>query len=249
MAARPLQDNRPVEPNLDKSDTQSDPTNIGSTPCFARSENIIVYVGADKAKYFVHQDILVSKSQFFETFLRAGIKEQHEGVVGLPEDDPAVFDFVVRWMYTGELPPADSALWHVYRLAEKLCMPDLENALIDAFKAKCQWCLPRPLIVMWAWKNLPKGSKFRELVFDQLCYQIAKNPRIYLNRPWAGATTLTPGTLKADLEEMLEEGGSLASDFFFHVTKFANFNSALMVDPSNDPSNSYHVDANGKGRR
>ncbi len=79
--------------------------------------------------------------------------------VELPEDDPDVFEQVVAYMYGGLLGAASPARgdWKVivsaYILADKLCMPRIQNAMTD----KLRWsnylglilARPNTEVVVW----------------------------------------------------------------------------------------------------
>lgn len=83
------------------------------------------------------------------------------------------------WMYSEHL-PADPTLpvWDLpqlmraYRLALKLCMPKLQNALVDALLFACfdftSNCTD-PAYAVWAWEHLPEGCKLQQAALDQLC--------------------------------------------------------------------------------
>lgn len=56
----------------------------------------------------MHKDIL-TKSEFFKNALDGRFKEADEQAVDLPEEDPALFSFVVAYLYEGQYSPIKTA--------------------------------------------------------------------------------------------------------------------------------------------
>lgn len=66
----------------------------------------------------MHNDIL-TKSEFFRNALDGRFREADEQAVDLPEEDPALFSFVVAYLYEGKflpIKPAADALGEFYGL-------------------------------------------------------------------------------------------------------------------------------------
>ena len=61
------------------------------------------------------------------------MKEQEEKTVNFPEDDPVSFGIVGDSLYTKHIPEGVEAhdLISAYMLADKLCMGDLQDALMN----------------------------------------------------------------------------------------------------------------------
>lgn len=116
-----------------------------------------VLVGPHETKFIVHKHILC-QVPFFEVCLNSNMWEAKENVVKLPEDTPAGFDLVVKWLYKGcfglDLGPelrkhavssvvgpgefksaanaiVRSAMVDAYVMADKFCMEELKNFAID----------------------------------------------------------------------------------------------------------------------
>ncbi|OJD38061.1 btb poz domain containing protein [Diplodia corticola] len=53
--------------------------------------------------FLVHRKLICAFSPFFNAACRGPWKEHREGIVTLPEEDPATFELYVKWLYTGEL--------------------------------------------------------------------------------------------------------------------------------------------------
>jgi hypothetical protein len=65
---------------------------------------VTVKVGPQEHNWMVHEKLLVSQSEFFREQLKDGATE-----IKLPEDDPRIFGFVVRWLYGTTFLPAVNA--------------------------------------------------------------------------------------------------------------------------------------------
>ena len=94
-----------------------------------------------------------------------------------------------------------------YLLADKLCMADLQNAIIDLLRT---FSAPEPCKTAWIWDTVAEDCPFRELVLNRLHYSIATLSHMY-RTPSDGST---PGEYARQLEEILEGGGTLATALF-----------------------------------
>lgn len=122
---------------------------------------VTILVGPHETKWCLHENLLSGASEFFKSAFNSGFKESLEGKITMPEDDPHAFELFVRWLYTRALmpeavkPPAATAATttasallgrhfpggaaaaciqdylHLYVLASKLLIEDLENACVD----------------------------------------------------------------------------------------------------------------------
>lgn len=105
-------------------------------------------------KWVLHENLLSSVSDFFKSAFNSGFKESIEGQISMPEDDPQAFECFVRWLYIRTLVPQAAASptttasllfrptpsgaaacihesLHLYVLASKLLIEDLENICVD----------------------------------------------------------------------------------------------------------------------
>ncbi|EXJ73381.1 uncharacterized protein A1O5_03141 [Cladophialophora psammophila CBS 110553] len=148
---------------------------------FTVSDDIItVTVGKEQLRHLIHESVLW-KCPFFDKCLHSGMREQEEKAIILPEDDPEDFAIIVKWLYAEKIP--DDINWHriipAYNAASKFCMPELQNALVDALRSQMEdWCLT-PEWVSHIWARTEEGSQLRELVLDAFCYDISKKPSRY----------------------------------------------------------------------
>lgn len=73
-----------------------------------QSPIIPVRCGPEAETFYVHKDIL-TKSEFFRNALDGRFREADEQAVDLPEEDPALFSFVVAYLYEGKFSPIKPA--------------------------------------------------------------------------------------------------------------------------------------------
>ncbi|KAI6713799.1 hypothetical protein JHW43_003650 [Diplocarpon mali] len=65
----------------------------------SKGEMVKVYVGASRTCWDLHENVICSKSEFFEKGFRGGFAEGFSKTMHLEEDDPAVFELFVDWLY------------------------------------------------------------------------------------------------------------------------------------------------------
>lgn len=103
-----------------------------------------ILVGSEKTVYNLYNDLLCAKCPYFAARLKACWNNDDEEV-WLEDAEPKDFGVAVDWMYCAELPlyftsssSGDKFTYFrsmptVYKLADKLMMVDLQNALIVSF--------------------------------------------------------------------------------------------------------------------
>jgi hypothetical protein len=69
-----------------------------------QSPIIPVRVGPHAETFHVHRDIL-TRSEYFRKALDGAFREAEEQAIDLPEEDPAIFSFVVAFLYEGKYVP------------------------------------------------------------------------------------------------------------------------------------------------
>ncbi|OQV00324.1 BTB/POZ domain-containing protein [Cladophialophora immunda] len=209
---------------------------------YSYADIVAVTVGKEKVKYRIYKQILVSKCPFFDKCLGAGMKEAQENAVALPDDDPKAFDVVVRWMYTGRLNGFGTPgflLLNAYILADKYCIPDLQNAIADVFRAGVFISLGH---ASWAWGRLPEGSPLRQLFLDQMHYWIASYPDSY-RRGSIG----TVDASAAALEEIFKGNAGLTTALLWKIIDHSrNSGSCIPTSPASGVSCLYHVHEDGR---
>ncbi|KAK5957783.1 hypothetical protein OHC33_000972 [Knufia fluminis] len=117
---------------------------IGEPDSFAKQIIITVHIGPDHEAHHIHRDLLCEKSPYFAAALKeCWSKGVNEYV--LEDIAPADFDVIVHWVYKEKLPwyltaggfqatglgNAAITMRHMYALADRWMMHDLQNALVD----------------------------------------------------------------------------------------------------------------------
>ncbi|KAH8602980.1 hypothetical protein B0O99DRAFT_679957 [Bisporella sp. PMI_857] len=112
------------------------------------TEVVTIYVGPDKKPFVFHKRILCDRSDYFSKALNSGFIEAKENSIYMPEDDAEAFDFgMATYIYQNKLPSLSldqglssdemlaqlKKLYRLFYLAEKLCMNELCNMVIDSF--------------------------------------------------------------------------------------------------------------------
>lgn len=80
------------------------PANISYPHSRHQSPIIPVRVGPHAETFYVHRAILI-KSEYFRKALDGDFREAENQAIDLPEDDPAIFSFVVAFLYEGTYEP------------------------------------------------------------------------------------------------------------------------------------------------
>ncbi|KAI9675665.1 MAG: hypothetical protein M1817_001032 [Caeruleum heppii] len=114
---------------------------------FIKSPLVDLYVGGERRHWLVHHDLLCFHSSFFETALKGHFEESASRKVEFPDDDPAVFELFIQWLYSGSIgraikPSTDKAYafelaqscFALWILCDKLGTPRAKNAAVDTFR-------------------------------------------------------------------------------------------------------------------
>lgn len=138
-------------------------------------DNIIyVKVGPEEVSFGIHKGLLSYVSSYFKAALNGNFKEATDGVIKLPDEDPAVFKRFNGWLYTHvfdyKKEKADNDLtflMELYVFAEKRGIPSLQNAVIDTlitiyYSLDCVPCHE----IAFAWKNTSEKSGLHSLLID-----------------------------------------------------------------------------------
>jgi len=115
------------------------------------TEMVDIYVGPSKVLFRLHKNKLCFRIQYFDKMFNGSFKEASSNTAYLPEDDPASFDLLADWANhpTASKTPRkirdlvavkdadgeDVASWDpvgFYILAEKYCLPELQDMIMDA---------------------------------------------------------------------------------------------------------------------
>lgn len=101
-------------------------------------EIVTLYVGPKHKKFTVHKTLLCDRCEYFSKAFHGNFKEAQEGVMYLPEDDADTVSSLVDFLYRGTVPKITweskeltRPLRRLYYLAEKLCLSELMDQVID----------------------------------------------------------------------------------------------------------------------
>jgi len=151
---------------------------------------ITVLVGPLHKEFKVHRDIICVESKYF-----AAACSEHwlakDGVVKLPEDEPAIFELVLKFLYSDSLPDdvlieyltftAISAELRLYVLADKLQYTSLLQRLDEAFSRLVyggpENDEPNTVLkaneVQYVYENTPSSSGLRKTVAHSVAVALA----------------------------------------------------------------------------
>lgn len=134
-------------------------------------------VGEEETLFTISRELLCSRSKYFDRAFNGPWIEAQEGVMTLPEDRPSAFEVLIHWVIHDTVPAfaipdkadnrvslpdrfARSAeilrdyLVPAYCLAQKLCIEDLRNKIMDAIQDYSQ----DNDTVMISWVSAPSPS-------------------------------------------------------------------------------------------
>lgn len=159
------------------------------------------YVGEERRHWSLHRNLLCHHSPYFESeFLdTAPPKASKKSELDLPDQDPAGFELLVKWLYQGTLDDTSDmtdekkydysvACHKLYLLCNKFDIPNLKNESIDRYR---QGLLEAQLVpdadeINDIYRSSPTGSPFRKLMAQIAARQIMdpdsdKNAESYRN--------------------------------------------------------------------
>nr|KAK5448846.1 hypothetical protein LTR18_001934 [Exophiala xenobiotica] len=147
---------------------------------FATSDIVRVIVGKKRTVFKLHRDVLMEKSPFFRKCLTSGMIEQQTNQVSLPEDSSRAFEFIVRWMYSTSILGARKdweeceiyLIMGAWVLADKYCMPDLQNALIDELGFYWSKEYMNPDHLSWVADHANNESPLYRIALDQMAHDL-----------------------------------------------------------------------------
>ena len=158
-----------------------------------------------------HKDLLVEKCPFFERCLKDSYKEGRESQVYLAEESPTVFDRFVTFIYHNRVDkkmtsPDNSVLVWTFVLADKFCMPEFQNALVDAIACAHETREVSALDLAFVNDHVPSNSKIRAFLLDKMAFDVVQEERNNPTEP-----------VVENVNEILRRGGDLATEIFWAV--------------------------------
>ncbi|THV44520.1 hypothetical protein BGAL_0625g00060 [Botrytis galanthina] len=199
----------------------------------AGSQTVDIRVGEEMKLFRVHKSLLCTRVPYFNKMFNSGFSESTTNSAVLREDDLEAFDVLVDWVYTSILPP-DADLWGlvgVYVLADKICLPELMDQVMDTIQAKYPL---HPSDASDIYSILPKGSKLRLLALDMITFEFTKpmNAQLDISK-------------LADVNAKNEE---FALDFLIKIRSHMSRQTAI-PNPRKSRSCTYHSHEDGKCTR
>ncbi|TVY44211.1 hypothetical protein LSUB1_G002339 [Lachnellula subtilissima] len=175
---------------------------VGNTPFLDKVETdmVDILVGPKKKLFRVHKTYLCRRIPYFDKMFNGAFKEAG-GVAELPEDDPAAFDLLMEWTYCPNprrlrdlVPITDSdkvsrASWDVvafYALATKLCLPDLQDIIMNSLIRYHKRCNELPSIdfVSRAWVQAGEDSRLCDYCLQSLQWVLAPDAEQGVKSKW-----------------------------------------------------------------
>ncbi|KAH7084926.1 hypothetical protein BKA63DRAFT_498491 [Paraphoma chrysanthemicola] len=89
---------------------------------------VIVEIGPNRMKHYVHKALLQYHSEYFRNALRGPWKEAMDGVVSLEDVQPAVFSLFVHWLYSQSFPTSDSEWKEVLQIPDNVALNNIRFA-------------------------------------------------------------------------------------------------------------------------
>jgi hypothetical protein len=160
------------------------------------TEMVDIYVGPSKVLFRLYKTKICSRISYFDKMFNGNFKEASSSTAYLPEDDPASFDLLADWanhptvsksprrirnlVAVKDANGEDVASWDpvgFYSLAEKYCLPELQDIIMDAtikFHKKMNE-LPSVDFVIRAYESTSVGSPLTEYCMRAMVYIMRGN--------------------------------------------------------------------------
>ncbi|KAK0100220.1 hypothetical protein ONS95_008185 [Cadophora gregata] len=101
-------------------------------------EMVAIFVGPKRKEFIIHKE-LICESEFFKGAFMSSFAEAQEGIMYLPDDNPAAFDLYVEWAYRKRIPNGHTetylySLFDLYIMADKFCNTVLKDKVMDTIQ-------------------------------------------------------------------------------------------------------------------
>ncbi|KAH4616360.1 hypothetical protein HBH55_208580 [Parastagonospora nodorum] len=154
---------------------------------------IILEIGPDRLKYYVHKALLVHYSEYFRNALKGPWKEAEEGVVKLVDVQPAAVNIFMHWLYIQDLPREhdfrawedilarerqtnfEIAMIRAYAFADRFLIPTFRRAInktiVEYFKCGDPALVCNiPDLATEAFSKIPADRPILQFLVDEYCY-------------------------------------------------------------------------------
>jgi hypothetical protein len=211
-----------------------------------------LYVGPVREHYIVHKELLCTKVPYFEAmFGGSNFREALEGTASFPEDQEVAFDLLLNWIYTGTIPPLlnkhkngaktfSSNVVDFYVLADKFCLSELQDRIIDACRASllAENALPTADFTSYAYSQTSANSPLRKFAVVAARYTLRleyENTVARYKLQQESANTVSRVEFGRSVHTFLENHKDIWSDILSLVK-----NSKETGDPMNLPACAFH---------
>ncbi|GAB7349079.1 hypothetical protein MBLNU459_g8037t1 [Dothideomycetes sp. NU459] len=226
--------------------------NIGGTSATTFADllsgpTVDFYIGPEKKHWSLHRNLLCHHSPYFETeFLGNEVpkanKKSGEQKLELPDEDPAGFELLVKWLYQGTLEDMSEmteekkydysvACHKLYMLCDAFDLPTLKNESVDRYRQGLYEAqlVPDAEEINEIYRRSPYGSPFRKLMTQIAARQI-----------------MDPDSEKdaASYRKCFEDNPDFAVDMVNAIK--AGTGGVLFEDPTNGDQCDYHEHSNGQ---
>jgi hypothetical protein len=166
---------------------------------FYRAPPVTITVGALKkqAVFYVHENLLTQRSEYFKTCLQSSFQEGHQRECLLKEDNPDAFEIFVQWLYLGKYKASEAIkredggneeAWyllhaHAYVLGNKLVASAFKRTVVETFARLLEQydSIPARLIVnmaeiVYGGTSDTDGFEMRKLLASYCASRIGVTP-------------------------------------------------------------------------
>ncbi|KAH7417450.1 hypothetical protein BKA64DRAFT_769404 [Cadophora sp. MPI-SDFR-AT-0126] len=188
------------------------------------TEIVTIYVGTEpnRKQFTIHKKLICDKVDFFRKEFMGGFKE-NEGTMDLSEEKPAVFGMFVDWLYSSNSQVRKCTtneqfvgLFNLYFFAERLCINNLQNRLIDRIRLTAAGILEHERHGPWItipfaafiFNNTAKGSTIRKYCIHELAY------RLWMQKEKTFDSTLPDSEAMSEISAHWSQQPDLMKEFF-----------------------------------
>ncbi|MDI1488145.1 MAG: hypothetical protein OHK93_007419 [Ramalina farinacea] len=154
---------------------------------FTNVNMILITVGPEKAKHYVHSPLLCEESGFFRAAINSGFKESSEQVIDLPGEKAEHLDNFIHWLYREKFPKLSAEivnnteypkhdndiikstdrLCYQFTFADKYDIPRLRKyVLLELIKLAHNCKAPSASMIVRYYEATVKKSPLRRLLCD-----------------------------------------------------------------------------------
>jgi hypothetical protein len=135
---------------------------------FTSGENSDVTVECQGRLFPCHKAVLGARSETFAAMFRVGFKENAENKVVVQEMDSRIMDLLLRFVYTGRLPPNSISI-------DLLKAADMY--MVSGLKTTCCLTLGKDITAHNCCLMLEVGNQFDDALFERAVDVLAANKR------------------------------------------------------------------------